>query len=285
MEIIDELGTGGSALILRVRHERSLKELAMRVVNKKNNPVAAARDKLVWPQINHSGLLKLMFQIETETLMMSGMLLAERSMWNWIVSNSTSLSILTTKRWLKRIIAGLIHLKGLGYSHGDIKLDNILYYRSGPKLADYDTIVTYSTSRVCEDPLGTILAPEMRRNATYNTELCDVYATAHIAIDFIGKALHVDDLSYDYEDLNEAWLRLDLTASSLIGSMLAEDPDERMELEDVINYRWLDTYSAKESKLDEKKFKRASYKKPPANIHSKSGYDSDWEQGIHCHDD
>ncbi|CAL9073229.1 unnamed protein product [Musa textilis] len=156
---------------------------------------------------------------------------------------------ITSRRYLRDIIAGLIYLHSHGIVHGDIKPDNLLVTREGAvKIGDFSVSHAFEDGNdvLCRSP-GTpvFTAPECCLGSSYHGKVADIWAvgvTLYCMIlgccPFVG-----DSLKDTYDKIVHSPLDLptevDPELKDLLKGLLCKDPVQRMTLVDVADHPWV----------------------------------------------
>jgi serine/threonine protein kinase len=108
-----------------------------------------------------------------------------------------NLSTVELKRIFKQIVGGVKYIHGLGFTHGDIKPENVMITRDGTvKLIDFG----YSTKKGIgsdEHKSGTLMyaAPELVKRGPFDTGKVDIWALGIILlVMFTGRMPYYDDM-------------------------------------------------------------------------------------------
>ncbi|WOK93190.1 serine/threonine-protein kinase GRIK1-like [Canna indica] len=156
---------------------------------------------------------------------------------------------ITSRRYLRDIIAGLMYLHAHDIVHGDIKPDNLLVTKRGAvKIGDF------SVSHAFEDgndelrrspgtPVFT--APECCLGSSYHGKVADIWAVGVTlycmmlgSCPFIG-----DSLSDTYDKILHNPLNfprgVDPQLKDLLKGLLCKDPAQRMTLDAIANHPWV----------------------------------------------
>ncbi|KAJ3129427.1 hypothetical protein HK100_008647 [Physocladia obscura] len=176
----------------------------------------------------------------------------------------TMLPILPIKRIVKQLAIALSEMHALGFYHGDIKLENVLVQSGGQmgpviRLADFGHskhtsfgIKSYGTQEVSP--------PEFLRGSLYSSEsldgrVSDVFALGMVMYMLLNESGHLPKMTNStsagtmgYEDLLkddsgfypfDSLDDFDIGGQSLLDGMCMVDPEQRMNVQQVLAHPWL----------------------------------------------
>jgi 5'-AMP-activated protein kinase catalytic alpha subunit len=175
------VGHGSSAVIVVARHEATRQLFAIKAINRHNLcPKQINRlqqEVFLAGTLSHPSIVHFEEIIETRTHICIVMeYCGGGDLLSLLMDRSPS--TVELKQIFKQILEGVQYLHGLGFTHGDIKPENIVLTSSGAaKLIDFG----YSSKTGVgseENRIGTLTyaAPELFKRASFDTEKVDIWA-------------------------------------------------------------------------------------------------------------
>lgn len=267
-EVLEKIGSGGFSTVARARERTSLREVAIKVVDKTKyaaGDVSFEREVEVLSGIRHPNVVELYATYVTERnvfmvceLVRGGELL-ER------VSQVGSFTEDEARVVITQVLRAVAHMHAHNVVHRDLKLENILLSderdargRSGAvKLIDFGL----ARFREANAPLRTIcgsplyIAPEiLELETSANEEQCYSTACDMWSVGVILFALLSGYSPFDHEDEAQlyqnirngiyhlepgVWDFISNPAKSLVAGLLETDPKERLSAEQALAHEWI----------------------------------------------
>ncbi|XP_074583151.1 serine/threonine-protein kinase GRIK2-like isoform X2 [Curcuma longa] len=257
-----KIGSGSYGKVVLYRSTEDGKQYAIKIFHKSHllklhvAPYETAmndvlREVAIMKMLDHPNIVNLIEVIDDPNTDNFYMVL-EYVEGKWIFEGSGALDCLgesTTRRYLRDIVAGVMHLHSHNVIHGDIKPDNLLVTKSNNiKIGDF------SVSQVFEDdndmlrrspgtPVFT--APECCLDVTYHGKAADTWAVGVTLYCMVfGQYPFLGDTLQDTYDkiVNNPIIipdGIDPQLQSLIEGLLCKDPKVRLTLHSVSEHPWV----------------------------------------------
>ena len=211
------------------------KSLALKKVNKDDvNPL----EIVGWEMIDSHFLVTLESHFETEGYEWFTMNFYSRGdVWgkmNSLVRPSRG----EARKWTYQLVSAIEHLSSLKFSHGDVKLRNLLITDGNDvKLADFGFMKLCQS--FCQSYHGTwgFMSPEIVQRIPYNTVAADVYACGVCALLMFCTERNPRNIWDDFGAIRAdfEWDSLSSAPKNLIRGMVAKSPSKRLQLHEIKN--------------------------------------------------
>lgn len=149
---------------------------------------------------------------------------------------------------IRQVMSALAHMHSAGWSHCDVKPENVLLTERGDAVLTDFEMATREAALPCSARRGTPdwMAPEMvaERNLgkTYCPQKSDVWACGQLALFCMtmhGVAVNQDWTKVQWRDDLLAAAGADATCLQFLGGVLAPDPDARWTAAVALQHDWL----------------------------------------------
>ena len=248
------IGEGTYGSVWKVRNKLTKEIFAIKVMNKENiirhNMVEQINKEIeIMYKLNHPNIIKLYSHFEDNEQFCLIMEYASKGHLFSLIKKHRKLNQIMAKQYLKEIISAIkyLHEKIPPIIHRDIKPENILIDQDGNcKLADFGWASFDYGDKIRDIYCGTpeYLAPEMI-NQTGHDKSVDIWAIGILLFEMLtGRTpfnLYGDksQLYNSIKILNINWPDdLPILAKDLINRILCINPDERLNLDEIINHQW-----------------------------------------------
>lgn len=245
--IIEKLGSGGYSYVMLVQNKRSGKKYALKCAAKykkgKDRSHRTLTEIKVLEKLKHKNIIRLKGYFEDEEMLY----LVLEYMPCRDCSKLFKHKLPTkpqTKNMMKQLIKAVAYIHNKGIVHRDIKLENVLVDKHfNIKLIDFGLCAIKDTQfDLLHDTLGTLryTAPELIKGEGYN-ESVDIWGLGVIffmlltgEFPFNGSSKESIFRRIQEKTLHFSKYSLDKKEISLLKSMLSKNPDERIEIEDLL---------------------------------------------------
>lgn len=251
--ILEEIGKGGYGVVNLVEHKETQKKYALKSAFKfkkgKNKSKRTYMEIRVLQKLRHPNVVKLHGWFEdSEIIYLVLEYMSGKDLGKFFKGQSPDRR--TIKKIAKQLIQSLIYIHKKKVIHRDIKLGNILIDDDfNIKLTDFGLCALKRNEYdMFNSHLGTarFISPEMISGYDYN-ESCDVWSLGVVLFKLLTgdhpfNGSSKESIFNRIENKSIKWYRYNLERSevSLLKKLLRKDPDERMELEDVLHHPFFD---------------------------------------------
>ena len=196
-------------------------------------------------------------------------------LFTYLENKNFDIDEIESNKIIKRLASALLYLNIFCIVHRDIKPENIILTTNEPnydiKLIDFGLGIILGPQETSIQPFGTVsyVAPEVLSGKEYNKSV-DIWT-----IGILSYLLLVGRLPFDNPDDNEneiarqtinepapfienKWNIISNEAKDFVSKCLEKDPKNRMDINEVINHKWLKKYITDEQKNKENKLERLS---------------------------
>ncbi|XP_058461215.1 testis-specific serine/threonine-protein kinase 3-like [Malaya genurostris] len=219
------------------------------------------RELNVLMKIRHPHIIKIHSILKRERIVFIFMDYAEGGDLLKFINKNGPLKEVQAKLWFAQLVSAVRYLHSIDIAHRDLKCENILLTKKGViQLADF------GFARECGEQHGNFsetycgsaayAAPEVILGKPYNPMAADVWSLGIILFVMLSAAMPFDDrnvkkLAEDHQNRNyqfEEPLLKQLSAAVIrtVFQLLNPDPDERVPLNRIFDYKWIDENSAKD---------------------------------------
>ena len=249
------IGEGTFGSVWKVRHKTSNKIYAIKVMNKENiirhNMLEQINKEIeILYKLDHPNIIKLYSHFEDdEHICLIMEFISKGHLFNLIKSHR-KFNQITAKEYLKQIISAIdyLHTRNPPIIHRDIKPENILVDNDGKcKLADFGWASYDYGKKNRETFCGTpeYLAPEIL-NQTGHDKSVDIWALGILLFEMLtGRSPFLlcggdnHQLFNSIKLLNINWPDdFPHLAKDLISKILCINPEDRLNLDQIINHQW-----------------------------------------------
>jgi len=156
---------------------------------------------------------------------------------------------------LVELLAAIKHTHSVGIAHRDIKLENILMDKNGKSfLIDYGLCTFVEKNKLSREWCGSdnYLSPQIVRRTPYDPYQADVFSIGVVAFALLFGVFPFECLRVNSKysnDPNRPLPRLHVRfpsdvkvcreAKDLLISMLEDDPDARITIDDILKHQWI----------------------------------------------
>ncbi|XP_058834353.1 testis-specific serine/threonine-protein kinase 6-like [Topomyia yanbarensis] len=221
------------------------------------------RELSVLMKVRHQHIVKIHSILKRERMVFIFMDYAEGGDLLKFINKNGALNETQAKLWFSQMVSAARYLHSIDIAHRDLKCENILLSKKGAvQLADF------GFARVCGEQHGAFsetycgsaayAAPEVILGKPYNPMVSDVWSLGVILFVMLNAAMPFDDrnvkkLVEDHQNRNykfEEPLLKQLSSAAIrtIYELLNPDPNERVKLDQLFDFKWIDENSAKEKR-------------------------------------
>eukprot|EP00475_Leptophrys_vorax_P013430 TRINITY_DN19838_c0_g1_i3.p2 TRINITY_DN19838_c0_g1~~TRINITY_DN19838_c0_g1_i3.p2 ORF type:complete len:360 (+),score=107.61 TRINITY_DN19838_c0_g1_i3:79-1080(+) len=270
-EFKDKLGTGSFAVVKRATHKKSKKEVAVKIIKKKNlnaEELATINDEVdILQKIDHPNIVKLYEIFDTaKYLYMVLELLTGGELFERIVSKG-NFSEKEAAVVTRDMTLAIKYMHEIGIVHRDLKPENLLYSDTTQnaviKITDFGLAKFLSTAtETMSTPCGTpgYVAPEILKNEKYGPEvdLWSIGVILYILLcgfppfyDETAAGLYEQIKKGDYDFPSPYWDTISDEAKNLVTRLLTVNPKERCTYTELLEHPWIAGDKARDVNLGE----------------------------------
>ncbi len=246
--IIEKIGSGGYSYVMLVQNKKSGKRYALKCAAKyKKGKDRSARTRTeieVLEKLNHKNVIQLKGHFEDDEMIYLVLQYIPGKDCSKFFKHKLP-SRTHAKHMMRQMVEAVIYIHSKGIVHRDIKLENILVDKHyNIKMIDFGLAAIKETEfDLLHDTLGTLryTAPELIKGDGYN-ESVDIWGLGVIffmlltgEFPFNGSSKPSIFRRIQEKTLHFSKYDLDKKEVHLLRSMLAKDPEKRIEIEDILS--------------------------------------------------
>lgn len=283
-DLLEQLGEGNFAKVRKARHNKTKKEVAVKMIDKRKivsdrkQLISLFNEIVIMRNVQHPNIIKLLEVYETDDklclimqLVTGGELFDRIAELGSYSERDASLTMLSLLRAIK-----YLHDKGI--VHRDLKPENLLYESQDPispiMVSDFGLSKVMNEECMMQTCCGTpsYVAPEILKRTGYGPEV-DIWSLGVVLFvllcgyppfyDENQNALFSQILAGSFEFLSPYWDPISDLAKDLIRHMICVDPQTRYSAAQALKHPWfkvaLPTYKLDQTlkKFQESKEERA----------------------------
>ena len=266
-EIKGDLGKGKFGLVKLGVHKESGREVAVKIINKKLvGPVDVQQVKSeidILKIAKHPNIIKLYDVFENEKLIYIIMeYCAGGDLFSYIEKRGFRLKEERAAEIIHKLCTTIYFLHQYGIVHRDLKPENILMTddtdNADIRLVDFGLGKIIGPGETCTEPFGTFsyVAPEVLQEKPYNFKV-DLFAIGIITYLLVAGFLPFDHETSEKEIARQTvyeptpfpssiWKNISIEARMFVDNLLDKDPEKRMNIQEVLQHKWLQKFNKKE---------------------------------------
>ena len=279
-DIQNKIGEGRFAHVYRSIHKPSQRKVSIKILEKQN--LTSQEMNMIQNEIEilklcqHPNILKLYDVIEShEKIYIITELIEGIDLFTFLEKKNFDIDESTSNRIIKKLTSALFYLNIFGIVHRDIKPDNILLTSNSQnyniKLIDFGLGIILGPNEKSDQPFGTVsyVAPEVLCGKKYDKSV-DIWCIGILSYLLLVGRLPFDDADDDENEIarqtinesppfiEEKWNVISNEAKDFVIKCLEKDPKNRMNINEILNHKWLKQYISDEQKKKENKLERLS---------------------------
>ena len=263
-DIQEQIGKGKFAIVYKGIHKSTDRVVAIKILNKQDMTtmdlelVKTEMDVLKICQ--HPYIIKLYDIHENEENIYLIMEYCQGSdLFTYIEKRGYKLEEKKACEIIHKLCAAVYYLHSYGIVHRDLKPENIIMTdhtdNADIRLLDFGLSKILGPTEKCTEPFGTIsyVAPEVLKQKYYGREV-DIWSIGIITYLLLCGCLPFDDEKSEKEIVRQTiedpvpyypklWKKLSEEAKSFVEGCLKKNPDERMNIKDVLEHEWIQKFS------------------------------------------
>ena len=267
-EIKGVLGKGKFGLVKLGIHKESGRQVAVKIINKKL--VSEVNVQQVKTEIDilkiakHPNIIQLYDVFENEdTIYIIMEYCAGGDLFSYIEKRGFRLPETRAAEIIHKLCTSVYFLHQYGIVHRDLKPENILMMDDSEtadiRLLDFGLGKIIGPGEYCTDPFGTFsyVAPEVLQEKPYNQKV-DLFAIGVITYLLVAGFLPFDHETSEEEIARQTvyeptpfpqsvWSTISVEARMFVDNLLSKNPDDRMNIQEVLQHKWLQKYNDKQS--------------------------------------
>ena len=266
-EIKSPLGKGKFGLVKLGVHKESGREVAVKIINKKLvGPVDVQQVKSeidILKIAKHPNIIKLYDVFENEKYIYIIMeYCAGGDLFSYIEKRGFKLKEERAAEIIHKLCTTVYFLHQYGIVHRDLKPENILMTddtdTADIRLVDFGLGKIIGPGETCTEPFGTFsyVAPEVLQEKPYNFKV-DLFAIGIITYLLVAGFLPFDHETSEKEIARQTvyeptpfpssiWKGISLEAKMFVDNLLDKDPEKRMNIQEVLQHKWLQKFNQEE---------------------------------------
>jgi len=259
-EIKKTVGKGKFGQVKLGIHKESGKQVAIKIINKKHLEVTDLEQ--IKSEIDilkiakHPNIIKLYDVYENEKYIYIIMEYCPGGdLFSYIEKHDFKLKEERAAEIIHKLCTAVFFLHQYGIIHRDLKPENILMTddteNADIRLVDFGLGKILGPGEKCDEPFGTFsyVAPEVLQEKPYNHKV-DLFAIGVITYLLVAGFLPFDDENSEKEIARQTvyeptpypkkiWDKISNEARMLVDNLLEKDPNKRMDLQEVLQSKWL----------------------------------------------
>ena len=259
-EIKKTVGKGKFGQVKLGIHKESGKQVAIKIINKKHLEVTDLEQ--IKSEIDilkiakHPNIIKLYDVYENEKYIYIIMEYCPGGdLFSYIEKRDFKLKEERAAEIIHKLCTAVFFLHQYGIIHRDLKPENILMTddteNADIRLVDFGLGKILGPEEKCDEPFGTFsyVAPEVLQEKPYNHKV-DLFAIGVITYLLVAGFLPFDDENSEKEIARQTvyeptpypkkiWDKISNEARMLVDNLLEKDPNKRMDLQEVLQSKWL----------------------------------------------
>ena len=266
-EIKGPLGRGKFGLVKLGIHKESGREVAIKIINKKLvTPVDVQQVKSeidILKIAKHPNIIKLYDVFENEQYIYIIMEYCPGGdLFSYLEKRGFKLKEERAAEIIHKLSTAVFFLHQYGVVHRDLKPENILMTdkteTADIRLVDFGLGKIIGPGETCTEPFGTFsyVAPEILQEKPYNFKV-DLFAIGIITYLLVTGFLPFDHETSEKEIARQTvyeptpfpfsiWKNISIEAKMFVNNLLSKNPDDRMNIQEVLQHKWLQKFNQEE---------------------------------------
>ena len=262
-DIKEKIGKGKFGLVKHAIHKESGKEVAIKIMAKKNmstSDLELAKTEIDILKIcNHPNIIKLYDVFDTPDYIYIIMeYCSGKDLFSYIEKRNYKLPEPRAAEIIHKLSMAIFYIHSYGIIHRDLKPENILMTDNTDKadirLLDFGLSKIVGPTEKCTEPYGTLsfVAPEVLKGKPYEKSV-DLWSIGIIAYLLMCGFLPFDDEHSEREIARQTiqdpvpypmdiWKNLSVEAKEFVASLLKKNPEDRIGIKEVLNSKWIRKY-------------------------------------------
>ena len=262
-DIKEKSGKGKFGLVKHAIHKQSGKEVAIKIMAKKNMSTAdlelAKTEIDILKICNHPNIIKLYDVFDTpEYIYIIMEYCSGKDLFSYIEKRNYKLPEPRAANIIHKLSMAIFYIHSYGIIHRDLKPENILMTdntdNADIRLLDFGLSKIVGPGEKCTEPYGTLsfVAPEVLKGKPYDKSV-DLWSIGIIAYLLMCGFLPFDDEHSEREIARQTiqdpvpypaniWKNLSVEAKEFVGSLLKKNPEDRISIKEVLNSKWIRKY-------------------------------------------
>jgi serine/threonine protein kinase len=262
-DIKEKSGKGKFGLVKHAIHKQSGKEVAIKIMAKKNMSTAdlelAKTEIDILKICNHPNIIKLYDIFDTpEYIYIIMEYCSGKDLFSYIEKRNYKLPEPRAANIIHKLSMAIFYIHSYGIIHRDLKPENILMTdntdNADIRLLDFGLSKIVGPGEKCTEPYGTLsfVAPEVLKGKPYDKSV-DLWSIGIIAYLLMCGFLPFDDEHSEREIARQTiqdpvpypanvWKNLSPEAKEFVGSLLKKNPEDRISIKEVLNSKWIRKY-------------------------------------------
>ena len=262
-DIKEKSGKGKFGLVKHAIHKQSGKEVAIKIMAKKNMSTAdlelAKTEIDILKICNHPNIIKLYDVFDTpEYIYIIMEYCSGKDLFSYIEKRNYKLPEPRAANIIHKLSKAIFYIHSYGIIHRDLKPENILMTdntdNADIRLLDFGLSKIVGPGEKCTEPYGTLsfVAPEVLKGKPYDKSV-DLWSIGIIAYLLMCGFLPFDDEHSEREIARQTiqdpvpypaniWKNLSAEAKEFVGSLLKKNPEDRISIKEVLNSKWIRKY-------------------------------------------
>ena len=262
-DIKEKSGKGKFGLVKHAIHKQSGKEVAIKIMAKKNMSTAdlelAKTEIDILKICNHPNIIKLYDVFDTpEYIYIIMEYCSGKDLFSYIEKRNYKLPEPRAANIIHKLSMAIFYIHSYGIIHRDLKPENILMTdntdNADIRLLDFGLSKIVGPGEKCTEPYGTLsfVAPEVLKGKPYDKSV-DLWSIGIIAYLLMCGFLPFDDEHSEREIARQTiqdpvpypaniWKNLSAEAKEFVGSLLKKNPEDRISIKEVLNSKWIRKY-------------------------------------------
>ncbi len=259
-DIKEKSGKGKFGLVKHAIHKQSGKEVAIKIMAKKNMSTAdlelAKTEIDILKICNHPNIIKLYDVFDTpEYIYIIMEYCSGKDLFSYIEKRNYKLPEPRAANIIHKLSMAIFYIHSYGIIHRDLKPENILMTdntdNADIRLLDFGLSKIVGPGEKCTEPYGTLsfVAPEVLKGKPYDKSV-DLWSIGIIAYLLMCGFLPFDDEHSEREIARQTiqdpvpypaniWKNLSVEAKEFVGSLLKKNPEDRISIKEVLNSKWI----------------------------------------------
>ena len=266
-EIKGNLGKGKFGLVKLGEHKESGRQVAIKIINKE--VIEGMELERIKSEIDilkiakHPNIIKLYDVFENEKYIYIIMeYCAGGDLFNYIEKRDFKIKESRAAEIVHKLCTAVYFLHQYGIIHRDLKPENILMTDitddADIRLVDFGLGKMIGPGEKCDEPFGTFsyVAPEVLQEKPYDFKV-DLFAIGIITYLLVAGFLPFDDENSEKEIARQTvyeptpfpsfvWKNISLEAKMFVDNLSDKNPDKRMNIQEVLQHKWLQKFSENE---------------------------------------